>query len=67
MNFSENATVVVVHGAWADGSSWQAVVRPLEERGLRDLFSVGFSSRPFSISSFATNAILAHSNAGHGP
>jgi len=24
----------VVHGAWADGSSWQKVVRPLEERGL---------------------------------
>lgn len=34
MKFSENATVVVVHGAWADGSSWQAVVQPLEERGL---------------------------------
>lgn len=35
MSFSENATVVVVHGAWADGSSWQAVVGPLEERGLK--------------------------------
>src|SRR5258708_16015808 len=34
MKFSENATVVVVHGAWADGSSWQAIVRPLEDRGL---------------------------------
>jgi pimeloyl-ACP methyl ester carboxylesterase len=34
MRFSENATVVLVHGAWADGSSWQAVVRALEERGL---------------------------------
>jgi pimeloyl-ACP methyl ester carboxylesterase len=34
MNFSENATVVVVHGAWADGSSWQAIVVPLEDRGL---------------------------------
>lgn len=34
MNFPKNATVVVVHGAWADGSSWQAVIRPLEERGL---------------------------------
>jgi pimeloyl-ACP methyl ester carboxylesterase len=34
MGFSENATVVLVHGAWADGSSWQAIVRPLEERGL---------------------------------
>jgi pimeloyl-ACP methyl ester carboxylesterase len=35
MSFRENATVVVVHGAWADGSSWQAVVGPLEERGLK--------------------------------
>jgi pimeloyl-ACP methyl ester carboxylesterase len=34
MGFSENATVVLVHGAWADGSSWQAIVGPLEERGL---------------------------------
>ncbi len=34
MRFSENATVVVVHGAWADGSSWQRVVRPLEDWGL---------------------------------
>jgi len=34
MNFPENATVVVAHGAWADGSSWQAVIGPLESRGL---------------------------------
>ena len=29
MRFSKNATVVVEPGAWADGSSWQAIVRPL--------------------------------------
>jgi len=34
MNFPEHATVIAVHGAWADGSSWQAIVRPLEDRGL---------------------------------
>jgi pimeloyl-ACP methyl ester carboxylesterase len=34
MKFSENAAVVVVHGAWADGSSWQAIVRPIEDHGL---------------------------------
>ncbi len=34
MSYQENATVVLVHGAWADGSSWQAVIRSLEERGL---------------------------------
>ena len=35
MRFLENATVVVVHGAWADGSSWQAVLGPLEDHGLK--------------------------------
>ena len=35
MKFPENATVVVVHGAWADGSSWQAIVGRLSERGLK--------------------------------
>ena len=34
MNFPDNATVIVVHGAWADGSSWQAIVGPLENHGL---------------------------------
>jgi pimeloyl-ACP methyl ester carboxylesterase len=34
MNFTKNATVVLVHGAWADGSSWQAIIRRLQERGL---------------------------------
>ena len=34
MKFPENATVVVVHGAWADGSSWQAILGMLEEHGL---------------------------------
>jgi pimeloyl-ACP methyl ester carboxylesterase len=34
MSFPEKATVVLVHGAWADGSSWQAIVGPLEDRGL---------------------------------
>jgi pimeloyl-ACP methyl ester carboxylesterase len=34
MNCLENVTVVLVHGAWADGSSWQAIIRALQERGL---------------------------------
>jgi pimeloyl-ACP methyl ester carboxylesterase len=34
MSFSEKATIVVVHGAWADGSSWRAVIRAFEERDL---------------------------------
>ena len=28
------ATIVLVHGAWADGSSWNAVARELRNRGL---------------------------------
>jgi pimeloyl-ACP methyl ester carboxylesterase len=31
------ATVVLVHGAWADGSSWTRVITPLQSRGLRVL------------------------------
>jgi pimeloyl-ACP methyl ester carboxylesterase len=33
--FSKNATVVLVHGAWADGSSWNHVILPLLDQGLK--------------------------------
>jgi pimeloyl-ACP methyl ester carboxylesterase len=33
MSISTNATIVVVHGAWADGSSWQPVIRELQKQG----------------------------------
>jgi len=33
--FSENAAIVLVHGAWADGSCWSNVILPLERRGLK--------------------------------
>jgi pimeloyl-ACP methyl ester carboxylesterase len=32
-----NATVVLVHGAWADGSSWAHVITPLQSRGVRTI------------------------------
>jgi len=32
---SKSVTIVVVHGAWADGSSWGAVIRPLLAKGFR--------------------------------
>jgi pimeloyl-ACP methyl ester carboxylesterase len=32
--FAENVAVVLVHGAWADGSSWSQVVLPLLKEGL---------------------------------
>lgn len=34
MSYSNGATVVVVHGAWADGSSWEFVIRRLQKHGL---------------------------------
>jgi pimeloyl-ACP methyl ester carboxylesterase len=30
-----DSSVVLVHGAWADGSSWAEVIRPLRAKGLR--------------------------------
>ena len=36
MNSSpQNSAVVLVHGAWADGSSWKDVILPLERQGLK--------------------------------
>lgn len=35
MKYASNATVVLVHGAWADGSSWKNVILPLEAEGLK--------------------------------
>jgi pimeloyl-ACP methyl ester carboxylesterase len=34
MTSLENVTVVLAHGAWADGSSWSEVISSLTERGL---------------------------------
>jgi len=33
-SFAKNAMVVLVHGAWADGSCWQNVILPLRKQGL---------------------------------
>jgi pimeloyl-ACP methyl ester carboxylesterase len=33
MSAFKNATVVVIHGAWADGSSWEPVIRRLQSDG----------------------------------
>src|SRR4030095_16021989 len=30
-------SVALVHGAWADGSSWAKVIKPLQSRGLKAL------------------------------
>jgi pimeloyl-ACP methyl ester carboxylesterase len=33
--FLQNATIVLVHGAWSDGSCWQNVILPLRQQGLK--------------------------------
>jgi len=33
MSAFKNATVAVIHGAWADGSSWEPVIRRLQNEG----------------------------------
>ena len=32
--FPKNSTIILVHGAWADGSCWRNVILPLERSGL---------------------------------
>jgi pimeloyl-ACP methyl ester carboxylesterase len=34
-SFTQNATIVLVHGAWADGSCWRNVILPLRNAGLQ--------------------------------
>jgi pimeloyl-ACP methyl ester carboxylesterase len=34
-SFPQNSTIVLVHGAWADGSCWKDAVLPLERQGLQ--------------------------------
>ena len=33
--FPQNSAVILVHGAWADGSCWSNVILPLQQRGLQ--------------------------------
>jgi pimeloyl-ACP methyl ester carboxylesterase len=35
MMSSNNVSVVLVHGAWADGSSWSRIIKPLAADGIR--------------------------------
>jgi pimeloyl-ACP methyl ester carboxylesterase len=34
-SFVQNATIILVHGAWADGSCWSHVILPLQKEGLK--------------------------------
>src|ERR1700735_1736003 len=42
-----DATVVLVHGAWADGSSWAKVIAPLAAAGVKAV------AAPLPLTSFA--------------
>ena len=35
MTSFDSVTVIVAHGAWADGSSWSEVIAALTKKGLR--------------------------------
>jgi pimeloyl-ACP methyl ester carboxylesterase len=35
--FADDATVVLVHGAWADGSCWRNIILPLRQEGLKTI------------------------------
>jgi pimeloyl-ACP methyl ester carboxylesterase len=37
MQTDNSVNVILVHGAWADGSSWSKVIEPLQQRGYRVL------------------------------
>lgn len=45
--FREDVSVVLVHGAWADGSSWAKVIGPLANEGFQTV------AAPLPLSSFA--------------
>jgi pimeloyl-ACP methyl ester carboxylesterase len=47
----DNVSVVLVHGAWADGSSWAKVIGPLASEGVRVL------AAPLPLTSFADDTV----------
>src|SRR5215831_7592795 len=38
-SFPQNSTIVLVHGAWADGSCWKDVILPLEGQALKVVYA----------------------------
>jgi pimeloyl-ACP methyl ester carboxylesterase len=47
---SSNVCVMLVHGAWADGSSWSKIIRPLTTQGLE------VTAAPLPLTSFQDDA-----------
>ena len=52
--FPENSTVVLVHGAWADGSCWANVILPLQRHGLH------VTCAPIPLTSLSDDAAALH-------
>jgi pimeloyl-ACP methyl ester carboxylesterase len=49
-----DAAVVLVHGAWADGSCWREIILPLRQRGLR------ITAAPIPLTSLADDVAALH-------
>jgi hypothetical protein len=69
MPFPENSTVVVAHGAWADGSSWKEVILLVNKQGLQ-LVAAPLPLTSLSENIVALNRTIARTNgpvivAGH--
>ena len=54
----EVRNIVLVHGAWADGSSWSQVIKPLQADGFQ-VTSVQISLRSFEADVAAVRQVLA--------
>jgi pimeloyl-ACP methyl ester carboxylesterase len=63
MSSFKNATVVAVHGAWADGSSWELVIRLLQKDGL-EVFAAPIPLTSLSDDAAALRRTIART---HGP
>ena len=56
-----NASVVLAHGAWADGSSWTKVIRHLQADGY------AVSAAPLPLTSFAADVMALEQSLGRVP
>lgn len=63
MSALKNAAVVVIHGAWADGSSWEPVIRRLQKEG----FNVVAAPLPLTSLSEDAAALRRTIARTHGP
>lgn len=63
MPASKRAAVVVIHGAWADGSSWEPVIRSLQKEG----FNVVAAPLPLTSLSEDAAALRRTIARTHGP